>query len=632
MKTTNKIKLPPSHFKTLGTWNNDGKPDYLTLSDSLVDQTLVKRILNTVPENINKATTNPNYFLNSTSRNLIIQTTDPTFVGAEVFVSFVYEDAGFKNVVGYYYYDISRGNTGPMIPDNYDSDNINSDYNDYEKYVPLDYSYLNSRNLSKEAVTARQKNVCKLLNKTIIFPNASGMSDDLIGLPSDYISPYHGGGSLKLGDTVQIYYYDSNGEPQKLWPNNISIGFFIIPNGWAKNGSLKESTYEHIHSDNILNPTLATKKRQKYHNKFLKNMLSCDTNGFVQTINFHDAYNISDAKEQVIIVFDNFLRNNGNRNTNDCIIKVSYTPIISSNLTNKLVLSNNEILDGDYTKEIDFDKSQIICDKSGIYIYLPNYVVNMLSSQNEAPFNSITKYRFTVSIVAKDSNEYDKLKTIFQNINYEYNGMCISPKNASDTNDYGYYQLNDAKNNIIRYRFVVDKNLVQSIMYIMKPRNNANKQIRNQYGVLYDTVLSALQRDYIFGNNVTSTAISLDYTTDIINTNAKYTTYRTIIVPFVSKNMTPSIFGDPHIISIYGKKVDLLEIGNYNLYTDNLFSIICNTNTYPLNFGTEYEDFLYVEHVYINYKNQIIDIDLYNLTDDTNIVCEFMKPVSMLVC
>ncbi len=87
-----------SQYKYLGTYTSDGLPNYLAQSDQVSAATL-SMIQNALPENYPVPTYNPQYI--SSGYDTDIRLTD----SAEVWVTFVDEGAGYKNVLGFYTYD-----------------------------------------------------------------------------------------------------------------------------------------------------------------------------------------------------------------------------------------------------------------------------------------------------------------------------------------------------------------------------------------------------------------------------------------------------------------------------------------------------------------------------------------------
>lgn len=91
-------KRTKDEYKTITTYDNNGKPDGLE-QDKIVCSTLLPNIYNNVlPERQNAMTAHPEYFSNPV-KNLIIKEK------TELTLTFIDEGAGYKNVLGYYTYN-----------------------------------------------------------------------------------------------------------------------------------------------------------------------------------------------------------------------------------------------------------------------------------------------------------------------------------------------------------------------------------------------------------------------------------------------------------------------------------------------------------------------------------------------
>lgn len=85
-------------YKTITTYNENGKPDGLE-DDKVVCSSLLTNIYaNVLPERQDAMIAHPEYFLNPV-KNLVIQEE------TELYMTFIDEGAGFKNVLGYYTYE-----------------------------------------------------------------------------------------------------------------------------------------------------------------------------------------------------------------------------------------------------------------------------------------------------------------------------------------------------------------------------------------------------------------------------------------------------------------------------------------------------------------------------------------------
>jgi hypothetical protein len=98
-----------AQFQTLGTYNSNGKPNYLVTPSDVVTNDFRTRINNTLPETRPVPTYSPR----------LISDTVPETIQAncniDVWVSFVYEGASYRNVLGFYTF---TGNTPASAPAN----------------------------------------------------------------------------------------------------------------------------------------------------------------------------------------------------------------------------------------------------------------------------------------------------------------------------------------------------------------------------------------------------------------------------------------------------------------------------------------------------------------------------------
>jgi LruC domain-containing protein len=95
-KSTNAI------FKPLGTYNSNGVPTYLTPTNDPIDAVMLNDINATLPEYIAAPTSHPQYFTSGLEPNLVLD------AACDVWVTFVHEGAGYRNVLGYYKYNTNN--------------------------------------------------------------------------------------------------------------------------------------------------------------------------------------------------------------------------------------------------------------------------------------------------------------------------------------------------------------------------------------------------------------------------------------------------------------------------------------------------------------------------------------------
>ncbi|MBK7888038.1 MAG: LruC domain-containing protein [Bacteroidetes bacterium] len=82
----------------LGTWNNQGVPNYMEPVRDIVSSALLSRINYSLPERQPVPISHPEYIAINTASNLEITQT------ADVWMTFVHEGAGYRNTIGYYKY------------------------------------------------------------------------------------------------------------------------------------------------------------------------------------------------------------------------------------------------------------------------------------------------------------------------------------------------------------------------------------------------------------------------------------------------------------------------------------------------------------------------------------------------
>ncbi len=108
-KSTNSIFVP------MGTYNSLGVPGYLLTPNDIIDAAMIQDINATLPEYINATVGHPQYFVSSNEHNIVLDQ------ACNVWVTFVHEGAGYKNVLGYYKYNT---NNPPASPADIDSIHI----------------------------------------------------------------------------------------------------------------------------------------------------------------------------------------------------------------------------------------------------------------------------------------------------------------------------------------------------------------------------------------------------------------------------------------------------------------------------------------------------------------------------
>ena len=88
----------PIPYTYMGTYNNQGVPNYLNPVDDVIGQDLLDLINSSFPEGMPVPTNNPQYIANGVVSTIILDNS------ADIWVTFVHEGAGYRNALGYYSY------------------------------------------------------------------------------------------------------------------------------------------------------------------------------------------------------------------------------------------------------------------------------------------------------------------------------------------------------------------------------------------------------------------------------------------------------------------------------------------------------------------------------------------------
>lgn len=178
----------PEGWKTLGKWNELGRPEYLLEERSSVSRSLFLDIWNTLPEEgwLSRTDDKAHWVEADTKARI-----DVVEDGTELEMTFVHCGGTWTNAIGYYHYTTPEDGDYPNIED---------------------------------------------VTKIIAFPNASYAADQF---PSDmspgaWFSTQREKGSLSTGNKIALKYW--NGEEfEDSFPANTSIGFVILPNAFTNN-------------------------------------------------------------------------------------------------------------------------------------------------------------------------------------------------------------------------------------------------------------------------------------------------------------------------------------------------------------------------------------------------------------
>ncbi len=191
-----------SNYYVLGSWDNQGKPNYLWNPDDKIANDFLADVNASLPERKKLPDSHPEYF-NSTDNGNIELIKD-----AEVWITFVHEGTGYKNVLGYY----THKNDSPP------------------------------------------SSKTEIKDPTIIFPNAS----------------YSGSsGSLRAGNKVQLLYLDPvTKKYSTVFPAGTTVTYFLITNGFTGSTTSIGWGINTYYSDSRFNPEKDAAKRK--HNVVLK--------------------------------------------------------------------------------------------------------------------------------------------------------------------------------------------------------------------------------------------------------------------------------------------------------------------------------------------------------------------------
>lgn len=100
LKSASNNKMSSSiKINYIGTYNNNGVPNYLLAQPDVIGQDFLTDINNALPENMPVPTYHPEYLLGNSQHNLVI------LDNTEVWITFVSEGAAYKNALAYYTYD-----------------------------------------------------------------------------------------------------------------------------------------------------------------------------------------------------------------------------------------------------------------------------------------------------------------------------------------------------------------------------------------------------------------------------------------------------------------------------------------------------------------------------------------------
>lgn len=492
MFTQFKYLVPGSTASAI--WQSSGKPKY-PIQNIEEDTKILTRITTLLPE---KRDNRDRINLTKTP-NLIIKTNNQNFTGAEVSVGFINEFAGYQNVFGYYMYHLIEGfNDKPAV------------FVSETETDPI-YAQITRQMIDTDDATTKQN----ILNRVIIFPRVKKIT---------------AGGPLATGDTVQLkafapFTFDGSAESYKF-ANNVGIGFFVIPNGWS-NGIKTDS---------------ATMRSILYSDGYL-NVNSTYPNGVQQSALLFDGNLSGIDKTSAVVTFEDIILPGGDRDYNDVLFRVTYTPSYAMDVSDLQALVPREATSTDY----------FIAKQNGMEFNLKSSTITYLKNL------TCDKIIFEHVIETATQSAADNLYEVFsRNVFVSAEKLVRGDKKI--TIEYVYLPENIAE--VVKiYR--ADDN--QTAMYY---RNDGSKNITH------------MQSDYIFGPNNNWGAIT-EYvnvyckTGEVMNKHYTLTnngTNRVRVEDFPS----PLSQGDPHITTLTGinyllphieKKLEMYNNGEFVINT-----------------------------------------------------------------
>lgn len=545
------MSIYPSHFYKLGNYDSYGVPLYLD-SIKTVSPDTINRIVKLLPEYTNLSNSHPNLLSQTTSRNVLIQSTSPSFKGADVYVTFLYEGAGYCNTIGYYTYPLQGGYT---IPTKKIGNN----------FVPM----------TKNDVNAIDSNGKSILKKTVIFPNASLPSWN----NSNNSNQMAGGGNLLPGSCVRLLFDTSN--PKLLFPNNTGIGFFLISNGW--NGHVNDGTS--VYTDDELN-----------------------SNGMRQTCLLLDLVNSSNSMGNLIVSFEDIVRNGGDSDFNDVVIGVSYTPVTSYNTQylNILPPTSSEAV------------NMFVQDDTGIYHQFTDSTIQSVYSKKKRTVRIVRKITYKSQSYAKQLYDTFKLFKLSNNHQVYINGYTVKLISIIPTSIFQkcVYFIESFINRNVRSLY---NNNISAFVDIH------NFYIAGKANISEESTKIFVSNAQITSSNNSSNNSNDDDSKDNEDTNSVDSENVLFNTSFVqSKSVfTPSLSGDPYIMTIYGDNIHIPDsISYYKLYANDDIKINAKIGYCPANNNTKYSQLAFLEYLYIFVNNHSLMVDMFKpdsyLTNDYN--------------
>lgn len=307
-------------------------------------------------------------------------------------------------------------------------------------------------------------------------------------------------------------------------------------------------------------------------------------NSYVQSILLNDVIDSGN----MILAFEDIMRPNGDKDFNDMIIKISYNP--------SYAVKNNDIIalqTLDQISELSYKS-----DKSGLYLKFPETSINTLKS-------SSANLKITQKITTKNDTHFELLKQIFDKIMFSSSGNPVC----------------DQVNKKINITYNKNTNEITDYIYLIKSEDNQTEY--SDYDINVKNIVQ-FQNHYIYDilTDIENEIIIIEDSTD------GTVFYNQSMRPNTDNMGSALAMGDPYITTITGEKYEIPK--NYRfveLYNDDKsLTIKISLSTYP-NCIRQTKDLLFIDKIFVSYKNEYIIIDMFDPTKYYNGKSEIIKSI-----
>jgi LruC domain-containing protein len=184
----NPVKV--SNYYVLGSWDSQGKPNYLWNPDDILTNAFLADVTASLPESKKLTVSHPEYLSSTDGGNIEL------IKDAEVWVTFVHEGAGYRNTIGYY----THKNDQPPATKAAITD---------QTIIFPNASFNGSGGLLKSGNKVQLLYLDPATNKyTKVFPAGTTVAWVLIS------NGFNGGSTTLIGNGVGTYYSDSRFNPE----------------------------------------------------------------------------------------------------------------------------------------------------------------------------------------------------------------------------------------------------------------------------------------------------------------------------------------------------------------------------------------------------------------------------------